>query len=102
MANCELTWTDSHGVDWLVTLNVTSFKQVPPWSGSIHSCPSDVDWYGYTEVEYELMDVQPDGWDDPALYAVRARAIDEAGSVDFKDRIIEQYKENVSGQYEPN
>lgn len=102
MANCELTWTDSHGVDWLVTLAVTTFKVIPPWPGNVHNCPSDLDLYGYTEVEYELLDVRPDGWDDPALYAVRARAIDEASAVDFKDAIIEQTKENIVGQYEPN
>lgn len=35
----------------IVCLNVDA---VPPWPGSIENCPSDLDYYGYFEVEYEV------------------------------------------------
>ena len=35
---------------------VTHFIQVPPWPGDAHTAPSDLDYYGYTEVEWELYD----------------------------------------------
>lgn len=35
---------------------VLTYKVTPPWRGSSHTCPSDVDWHGYTECEYEVCD----------------------------------------------
>ena len=29
---------------------------VPPWKGSAHTCPSDLDYYGYAEVEFDVYD----------------------------------------------
>lgn len=37
-------------------VKVLSFHRQAPWRGSIMSCPSDVDWYGYTEMDYEILD----------------------------------------------
>lgn len=39
-------------------VKVTYFNKVKPWSGPPENCQSDLDWYGYTEVEYELYDLQ--------------------------------------------
>jgi hypothetical protein len=30
--------------------------RVPAWKGSAHTCPSSDDYYGYTEIEFELYD----------------------------------------------
>jgi len=35
---------------------ITHYRNVKPWRGSAQSCPSDLDWYGYTEIEFELYD----------------------------------------------
>jgi len=35
---------------------VTYHKVVPPWPGSCYTAPSDMDYYGYTECEYEVLD----------------------------------------------
>jgi len=29
---------------------------VPPWKGSAHNCPSDLDYYGYSEIEFTVYD----------------------------------------------
>ena len=39
-------------------IGVTKFHKVRPWKGSAASCPSSDDWYGYTTVEYEILDRQ--------------------------------------------
>ena len=33
---------------------VIDYKHIPPWNGSVMSCPSDEDWYGYTVLEWEI------------------------------------------------
>lgn len=35
---------------------VTYFVSVEPWNGPAHTCPSSDDYYGYTEIEYEILD----------------------------------------------
>lgn len=35
---------------------VTHFYRQRPWRGSAHSCPSDMDWYGFTECEFQILD----------------------------------------------
>lgn len=33
---------------------VVDYKHIPPWNGSALNCPSDVDWYVYTSLEWEI------------------------------------------------
>jgi len=35
---------------------VTHFYRQAPWRGSAHTCDSDLDYYGYTECEFEILD----------------------------------------------
>jgi len=35
---------------------VTYFHNTPAWRGSAHTCPSSDDYYGYTELEYDVLD----------------------------------------------
>lgn len=37
-------------------IGVASFTKVPPWRGSPWTCPSDWDYYGYTDMEWEVLD----------------------------------------------
>lgn len=39
-----------------IDVNITHYLHVPPWRGSKHTCPSDEDWYGYTNLEYEIVE----------------------------------------------
>lgn len=39
-----------------IDVNLTYYLHVPPWSGNILDCPSDLDASGYTEVEYEIVE----------------------------------------------
>jgi len=50
----EVVETSVSGIPCLA--KVTSFLRVPAWKGSAHNCPSDLDYYGYTEIEFELYD----------------------------------------------
>ena len=46
--------TKIQGIPCLV--EVTTFVFVKPWKGSPHTCPSSDDYYGYTEIEYDVLD----------------------------------------------
>jgi hypothetical protein len=35
---------------------VTHFYRQRPWRGCASTCPSDMDWYGYTECEFDILD----------------------------------------------
>lgn len=37
-------------------IEVTTFNVVKPWKGSPFTCPSSDDYYGYTEVEFNVLD----------------------------------------------
>ena len=39
-----------------IDVNVTHYVHVPSWTGSVYDCPSDEDWYGYTELTYEIVE----------------------------------------------
>lgn len=39
-----------------IDVNVTHYVHVPPWSGNIYDCPSDVDATGFTTLEYEIIE----------------------------------------------
>lgn len=36
-------------------LRITHYLHVPPWRGSVHTCYSDEDFYGYTNIEWEIV-----------------------------------------------
>lgn len=36
--------------------DVTRYHHQEPWRGSAHACPSDLDYYGFTELEFDLYD----------------------------------------------
>lgn len=37
-------------------IDVSYFHSTKPWAGNPADCPSDVDYYGDVEVEYEVLD----------------------------------------------
>ena len=37
-------------------IGVIEFHVTKPWKGSAASCPSDADWYGYTDIDFEVCD----------------------------------------------
>lgn len=37
---------------------VSYYRKVPSWKGSISSCPSSDDYYGYTESSYDILDIK--------------------------------------------
>lgn len=60
--------------------HVTHFKVVPPWKGSPRSCPSDLDYTGYTDFEYQIHDRKgyPAGWLERKLDREAEELIEEA------------------------
>ena len=69
-------------------LDVTYFKKVEPWKGSPHTCPSDVDYYGYLEIEYEVLDRK--GYPAPWL----ASKVTPLINLDLEAIIREHYTKN--------
>ena len=39
-----------------ILVNILRYMHIPPWSGNIYDCPSDVDATGFTTLEYEVVD----------------------------------------------
>lgn len=37
-------------------IGVTYYHNQRPWTGSAHTCDSDMDYYGYTELEFDVLD----------------------------------------------
>ena len=37
-------------------VGITYFFEQKPFQGSVYNCPSDMDWYGYQEWEYDVLD----------------------------------------------
>lgn len=37
-------------------IGVSYFHYQPPWRGSAHTCDSDLDYYGYTEIDFDVLD----------------------------------------------
>lgn len=37
-------------------IEVTEYSVTPPWKGSVAECPSEMDFYGYDEIEYTVRD----------------------------------------------
>ena len=46
--------TQIQGIPCLV--DVTTFTLVKPWPHGAHTCPSSDDYYGYTEIEFDVLD----------------------------------------------
>jgi len=69
------------GIPCLV--QVRTYIVVPPYSGSPYNCPSDLDYYGYTEFEYRILDRK--GYPAPWLENKLTESDD--------DRLLNEYEE---------
>lgn len=67
---------------------VHHFKVVPPWSGSMYTAPSDLDYYGYTEIDWELLGE----WVDGVLVPAGKRYMGDSA---LEERLIETLKEEI-------
>lgn len=67
-------------------INVTSFVVVPPWKGAVSRCPSDLDYHGYTEMEWNVCD--RNGRPAPWLERKTTPAIEE----EVEEAILEHFK----------
>ena len=75
--------TKIQGIPCLV--EVTTFINVEPWKGSPHTCPSSDDYYGYTEIEYDVLDRK----------GYRAKWLERK----MTDRDVERVKEDIRNAY---
>ena len=39
-----------------IDVNILRYMHIPSWQGNIYDCPSDEDYYGFTELTYEIVD----------------------------------------------
>ena len=71
---------------------VTYFHNTPAWRGSAHTCPSSEDYYGYTELEYDVLDRKgyKAAWLEKKVTAddeteINATALELLGGGDYDD-----------------
>jgi len=67
-------------------IEVTSYNYTPPWRGNPHECPSDLDYYGYIEAEYIVLDRK----------GYEASWLAEKITDEDDERIYEEIKEEMS------
>lgn len=61
-------------------------EYIPPWRGSVHTCPSDIDYYGgWYDVDFEIYDRK----------GYRARWLENKMTRADEDRIIQELVENT-------
>ena len=65
-------------------IKVESCLIVPSWRGSPHNCPSDLDFYGYHEIEFTVYDRK----------GYRAKWLEKKLTSEDTDRIEEQILED--------
>ena len=75
--------TQIQGIPCLV--EVTTFVCVKPWNGSPYTCPSSDDYYGYTEIEYDVLDRK----------GYRANWLERK----MADKDVERVKEDIRNAY---
>ena len=51
-------WMEINGEQQYIEISckVTHYLVVPPWSGNIYDCPSDIDATGFTNLDYEIVE----------------------------------------------
>ena len=61
-------------------IGVTHFFRQAPWRGSAHTCPSSDDYYGITEMEYDVLDRRgrPAEWLERKMTYADRESIEEA------------------------
>ena len=57
---------------------LTDYVFQPPWKGSAHTCPSDLDYYGYEDMDYALYN----------LHGYRMRFLERLMSEEDKDKVF--------------
>ena len=80
---------------------IESFNDVPPWKGSASTCPSDVDYYGYVDIEWFLIDRKgyPAKWLERKMDKEGLRYEVEVEIIDLRKNDYEEYKKN--NEYRP-
>ena len=79
----------------------------PPWKGSSHSCPSDIDWYGEAPAfesweDIQIFDATTGDFRDPTIREtdLLGKYISGEGEAWFANRIEELVRENDEAEYE--
>jgi hypothetical protein len=73
---------------------VESFTHVEPWKGNIMDCPSDMDYYGYTECEWSIVDRK--GYDAEWLQKKVTKADEEA----IEEAIFDSFRKEKDYDYD--
>lgn len=75
-------------------VGVTDYISVPPWKGSVYTAPSDLDYYGYTDVSFEILKM------NNSVYPWMEKRMTKKDWGMVEDEIIE-YFQNLKEEYEP-
>jgi len=78
---------DCNSLSFPCQIGVLTFDVIPPWRGNIMDCDSDVDYYGYTDFEFDLLD-EDGAVLDGAYEKLSQREIDG-----LEDEVLEHYSE---------
>ena len=77
-------------------IKVDNYFKQSAWNGSAHSCPSDLDYYGYEEVDYSVLDRKgyPAAWLERKVTPKEHRRITE----EISD-VMREEREAMMGGY---
>lgn len=78
---------DSHINGTACIVQVNHCTIVKPWSGAIGLCPSDLDFYGYTDIDFNVFD--KDGNEIP-LGSISEFDIERLENLIIEDEMMEE------------
>ena len=71
-------------------IGVISVLIVPPWRGNPYECPSDLDYYGYSVVEYDILKM-----DEKTSFEWLENKLTDQDQSDIEVRILEEYNDSI-------
>jgi hypothetical protein len=76
------------------TIGVLEYDEVAPYAGSVYNCNSDSDYYGYTDLSYDILDRKgyPAAW----LERKMTRKDEERVEMDIADHFDKKSRYNFS------
>ena len=91
----QVCWTDKADNDWIVLIKIDNFTKVKAKGPRANS---DLDAAGYTDLEYSVVGLDPDGKWKPTSEQ-RDVAIEKTKKHDFEEELLNNYLDDEEAKH---